>query len=177
MGVKPLGEYIDHSLERSLNFCTAVHLDEMQERSDVLYIYEKMGLIFFYVKIFAPTHVTNNSIYSQNCLNGHLFQPITCPYSQLSVTPLRFHYLFDNCITIPSQCSHGQPFCTPKWPLMAKAMITDGQVNHLQKRLRSLFIAFSLYGLRIYLQTMELTDDPICLVLSTQIRFVASHMA
>ena len=99
------------------------------------------------------------------------------PYSQLSVTPLRFHYLFDNCITIPSQCSHGQPFCTPKWPLMAKAMITDGQLNHLQKRLRSLFIAFSLYGLRIYLQTMELTDDPICLVLSTQIRFVASHMA
>ena len=30
--------------------------------------------------------------YSRNCLNGHLFQLVTCPYGQLSRTPLRFHY-------------------------------------------------------------------------------------
>ena len=28
--------------------------------------------------------------YGSNCLNGHLFQLVTCLYGQLSVTPLRF---------------------------------------------------------------------------------------
>ena len=33
-------------------------------------------------------------------------------------------------------------------------MLTDGQFNHLQERLRSLFIALSSYVLRIYQQTI-----------------------
>ena len=96
----------------------------------------------------------DSNTYSQNCLYGHLFQQVTCPYGQLSVTPLRFHYLFDSCIMVSSQRSHGQSFCTPKWPLTVKAMLTDGQLNHLQKRLRLLLIAFSSCVLRIYLSTV-----------------------
>ena len=34
-------------------------------------------------------------------------------------------------------------------------MSTDGQLNHLQERLRSLFIAFGSYVLRIYLWTIS----------------------
>ena len=36
--------------------------------------------------------------------NSHLFQPITCPYGQLHVTPFRFTIKFiDSCITVFSQ--------------------------------------------------------------------------
>ena len=51
---------------------------------------------------------------SRDCLNGQLFQPVTCLYGQLSVTPLRFYKSFDSCITVSSQRGHGQPFYTPK---------------------------------------------------------------
>ena len=111
--------------------------------------------------------------YRQNCLNGHLFQHVTCPYGQLSVTPLPFYYSFDSCIKVSSQRGHGQAFCTAKRRLTAKEMLTDGQFNHLQERLRSLFIALSSYVLRIYQQTIPrhyvdksetilFSDGPIC---------------
>ena len=55
--------------------------------------------------------------YSRNCLNGHLCQPVTCFYGCLSVTPLRFHYLFD-----PAQWSlpNGQPCLHPNDHLRSK---------------------------------------------------------
>ena len=77
---------------------------------------------------------------SRKWRNGHLFQPVTCLYGQLSVTLSQFYYLFDSCITVSAQ-GQCQPFCTPKWPLTAKAMWTDGWSNHLPERLCSLFIA------------------------------------
>ena len=69
--------------------------------------------------------------------NGYLFQPVTCSYVQLSVsvTPLCLYYLFDSCITVSSHGCLVQLFCTCKLPLTAKAMLTDGQLNHLQEKL------------------------------------------
>ena len=44
--------------------------------------------VVFILSCFPPTVV--RYIYSQNCLNSHLFHPVTCLYGQLSVTSLRF---------------------------------------------------------------------------------------
>ena len=68
---------------------------------------------------------------------------VTCLYGRLSVALLLFYYLFPCYITASAWCGLGQPYCTPKWPQAAKAMWTDGQLNHLRERLRSLFIVVS----------------------------------
>ena len=65
-----------------------------------------MGFIIVYSSIFNFFSVFQNS---QNCRNGQLYQPLTCLYGRLSVTPLPFYYLFDPSTTVSVQRSHGQP--------------------------------------------------------------------
>ena len=88
-------------------------------------------------------------IFSRNCSNSHLFRLVTCLYSQLPVTALRFYYLFDSCITFSSQRGHSQPFILYTQittnAVTVKAVWTDGRLKPLRKMLRSLFIVASSY--------------------------------
>ena len=73
-------------------------------------------------------------IYSPNCLNGHLFQPVICLYSHLSVTPLRFHYLFDACITVSAQRGHGQSFFYTQMTTNEQSKVNRCQVNSFARK-------------------------------------------
>ena len=44
-----------------------------------------------------------------------------------------FYSLFDSCITVSPQLSHGQPICATKWPLTVNAVWTDGWLNLCDK--------------------------------------------
>ena len=69
------------------------------------------------------------SMYSRNCLNSHVpIWSIVCETHAF----LLFIWLLHNGL-FPTQLR--STICTPKLPLTAKAMLTDGHLNHLQKRL------------------------------------------
>ena len=75
---------------------------------------EEIKKVEHYKYLCQTTYLRETTIYSQTCLNGHLFHPATCLSGQFSVTPSRFYSLFAFCITVAPQRGHGQPICTPK---------------------------------------------------------------